>query len=185
MKRMRRVPFLFCLLLVGIACGGGSSQVINDPGGSLVATFTADQPNPGSLATAMAPGSTSGALVTVAINVANTNDVYGAALVVTFDPSRASYVDYTPGTILGTGSQTSYQVAAPVAGEVVVSATRLGNVAGVDVTGVRTLINLTFRVTAAGSSSLDFDIPSSALYDAQAPPQPIQVTFSGGTLQAN
>ena len=188
MKRASRIPFLFCLLLVVSACGGGGSDaVINDPGGTLSASFAPNQPNPGNLATAMAPGGSSGALMTVAVVVANTNDVYGAALVVTFDPAKASYQGWTHGTLLETGGQSpTYQVDASVPGTVIVGATRNGNVVGVDVSGVRGLINLTFRVTAAGTSAVDFDIPSSVLYNSNAPPEPIPgVVFSGGVLQAS
>jgi len=161
--------------------------VMNDPGGALAASFTAAQPNPGSLTTAMAPGSANGSFVTVAINIANTNDVYGAAFVITFDPSKASYQGWTHGAILETGGHVpTYQVDASVQGKVVVGATRNGAVGSVNVSGVKNLINLTFRMNAAGSSALDFDLPSSALYNGAAPPQPIpSVGFFGGTLQAS
>ena len=184
MRRARVFSVLSCLLLVVTACGGGGSDPVIDPGGTLTASFTPTQPNPGNLETAMAPGSSSGPLVTVAINVANTNDVYGASLEVTFDPSRASFEGHSPGTLLETGGYTvHYFVAESLPGTLIISATREGQVPGVDVTAVRTLINLTFRLMVEGSSSLDFDIAASEL---EGPQQSIPgVTFSGGTLQAN
>lgn len=184
MKRSGFVLGFFVLATMAAACGGGSDVVNNSPS-VLTGGFTPEVLNPGAKTTAMGVGSTSGSLVTVAVNITNTNGVYGAAFDVRFDPAMASWVSYSHGSVLETGGHTpTYQVDDSQPGRVVVGASRNGSVSAVDVVGTRNLINLTFRVTQPGSSQLTFGSPD--LYNAQAPPQPIPgVTFFGGALQAN
>jgi len=185
MKRSGFVLGFFVLATMAAACGGGS-DVINSPS-VLTGGFTPEVLNPGAKTTAMGVGITSGALVTVAVNITNTNGVYGAAFDVTFDPAMASWVSSSPGSVLETGGHTpTYQVDDSQPGKVVVGASRNGSVSAVDVVGTRNLINLTFRVTQPGSSQLTFAVGSAQLFGPQAPPQPIPgVSFFGGALQAN
>lgn len=176
--------FLLALLPATVACsgGGGANQVLNT--GGLAANFTPDQPTPSALTTAMDRGVATGDLVTVTVNITDTRGVYGAAFWLTFNPDKATYVTWSPGSLLEAGHQTpTYQVDASQPGKVVVAATRNGNVSPVDALGTKNLINLTFRVQQAGDSPLAFGSPR--LYDGQVPPQPIAgVNWFGGSLRA-
>lgn len=145
--------------------------------------FAPQEPNPGPDTTAMDLGSATGDLVTVRVEVTDTDGVYAAAFDVTYDPSMASYVAFTPGSLLEqAGHSPTYQVNASSPGRVVVGVSRNGNVPAVDAMGTNNhLISLTFRVRQAGSAPLTFGSP--ALYDGQAPPQPLSgIQWFGGSL---
>lgn len=173
------------LLPATLACGGGGGGggVVPGGGSSLTATFAPDEPTPASNSSAMALGGVSGDLVTIAVNLTGTSNVYGAAFSVTYDPARATFTGWSHGSILESGGHTpTYQVTAAPAGTVVVGATRNGNVPGVNVGGTSTLIRLTFRVEVEGDTVLAFSDPE--LYNAAAPPQPLSgVTWYAGALQ--
>jgi hypothetical protein len=132
----------------------------------------------------MALGGTAGDLVTVAVNLTDISNVYGAAFSITFDPARAAFTGWSPGAVLETGGHApTYQIDDAQPGTVIVGATRNGNVSGVNVTGSRTLVRMTFRVLVEGSTALAFSAPE--LYDAAVPPQAIAgVTWHAGALQA-
>jgi hypothetical protein len=188
MTRKKATLLLFALgfLSSAVACsgGGGAAPVLSSGGSSLAAGFAAAQP-PGPNKTTMGQGASSGDLVTVSVNVTDTNGIYGAAFDVTFDPARAQYVSWSRGALLETGGHTpTYQVDSSQAGTVVVAATRNGSVAAVNAVGTKNLINLTFRVTLAGDTPLTFGSPE--LFDGQVPPQAISgVSWFAGSLQAN
>lgn len=178
-------------IVVALSCGGGSSDGGTTDGGggstSLVGSFSASQANPGDNSVAMAEGSgTNGNLVVVEVNVTGTSNLFGAAFDVTYDSSRATFVNWSPGTVLESGGQSvSYQVSATQPGLVVIGISRTGSQAGgVDVTAAQPAIRLTFRVTQAGNSTLGFG--NASLQDAQSPPQDIPgLSWYGGTLVAN
>lgn len=176
----------FLLLPATLACGGGGGGggVVPGGGGSLTATFVPDTASPGPNSSVMGLGGASGDLVTVAVNLTDVSNVYGAAFSVTYDPARVSFQGWAVGTVLESGGQTpTYQIDEAQAGTLVVGATRNGNVPGVNVTGTKTLVRLTFRVNAEGSTPLQFSSPE--LYDGAVPPQPISaVTWSAGAIAA-
>jgi hypothetical protein len=191
---MRTLCCVLMLLfgLVAVACGGGSSsgKVINDgDDGStaLAGSFVADQASPGASSVAAAEGDgSSGNLVIVEVNVTGTDDLFGAAFDVVYDPGRASFVNWAPGDAFEDGGETvAYQVSASQAGRVVVGIGRTGaGAGGVNVSGTVPVIRLTFRVDQAGSSTVGFE--NASLQDAQSPPQDIQgISWFGGTLVAN
>jgi cohesin domain-containing protein len=177
MNRSATACAMAVLVVLATACGGGGGSNGGGggaPPGGLVAGFQAAQASPGANSVAMSQGSKSGDVVTVAVNVTDTNDVYGASFDVLFSSSSVEYVGKSPGVLLEQGSNTPiYQVTVdPLdSGHLVVVATRTGNVQGVDVSGTLNLMNLTFRVKQAGSFPLTYANPS--LYDAQLSPQPI------------
>jgi hypothetical protein len=179
------------LLAFSFACGGGSGSgggVIS--GGSsgsstLAASFTAAQPAPPPDSVAMAPGGATGPVVTIRINVTDLSDLFGADFDITYNSTNLEYVSYSAGTALeANGGSVSYLVE-PQPGLLVVGASRNGGATGgVDVTGTKPLIHLTFRARRAASSVLSFE--SAALFDAQSPPQTIPgISWHGGTLVAN
>ena len=182
MNLLRLSGLLIALLLAATACGSSSSGVAA-PAPSLAASFTADQPSPGPDVVSLDEGSKTGNLVTVDIQVTDISGIYGAAFDVTYDPSMATFENWSSGSLLEQGGQTpGYQVNATQSGQLVISVTRQGNVGGANAVGTVTLIRLVFRVTQTGSSAISFPgIPT--LVDAQIQPQPIFVSgWFGGTI---
>jgi hypothetical protein len=177
------------ILPTAVACGGGGGgggdPVVPGGDSSMTATFVAESPAPPPLSTAMALSGVSGDLVTVAIQVTDTNGIYGAAFSVAYDPARAAFVGWSPGVLLEQGGHApTYQVDAGAPGTLVAGVTRNGNVPGVSAAGSRSLIRLTFRVLEAGATPLGFS--GTALFDAGIPPQPIPgVLWYAGALQAS
>ncbi len=183
---------LLMLILCVTACGssGGDGGVAGGgpapiPSG-LAATFTPAQSNPGPDTISLATGATSGDEITLLVNVTNTDTVYGAAFDLLYDASRVTFRRYRAGTLLEQDGHTPfYQASTPVAGRLVVAATRQGNVPAVDVTGTDPLIELTFRVSTAGISDLSF-ILSASLFDDNVPPEPLpSLSWYGGSLAGN
>jgi len=178
-------------LVVAVSCGGGGSDagaISGDSGESstLAASFVPDQPSPGDSTVALAVEGTSGALVTLQVNVSGVDNVFTAEFQLAYDPQRVEFVNWSPGTLLETGGNPpSYLVRNLQPGLLEVAASRLdGASGGVDVTTPQTVIHLLFRATEAGSSTLAFS--RAFLYDAQDPPQPIDgLSWYGGTVTAN
>lgn len=188
MKRL--VTFLSLLAVIILtACGGGGGDgdaVPPDPtggGSSLIgAGFTGAVANPGANTVSMSRRSVSGNMVTVNVNVTDTNDVYGASFDVTYDSSFADYVSWTGGTLLEEGGHSPYyNVYEATPGRIVVVASRSGSVPAVDVTGTTVLIRLTFRVNSTGASAVGFE--NAHLSNASVPPDNlIGITWEGGDL---
>lgn len=179
---------ILALLPMAAACGGGGSSdggVLNEDSSSLTAGFVPEALNPSPETTSMISGSSNGDLVTVKIEVTDTEGVYAAAFDVTYDPDMATYVGFTPGSLLEQGGHSpTYQLDASQPGRVVVGASRNGNVPTVNAAGARNLINLTFQVKQAGSAPLTYGSPQ--LYDGQAPPQPLPgIHWFAGAITAN
>jgi len=180
------VVALVAVVAVVTACGGGSSD--GDPvapGGGISAGFLPDETNPGADTVSAGEGGTGGNLVTVDINVTDTNGIYGAAFDLGYDPSLATWLDFTEGNLLEQGGNTPfYDVQEPQAGQLVVVATRQGDVPGADASGTRTIIGLTFEVIdviAGGGSVISFS--ANTLVDDQPQPQPIPgIGWSAGRL---
>lgn len=185
---MRHLATLLASSLVLLACGGGGeSGPGNDSGGSqtLSASFLPDLASPGPGTVALTAGAATGNLVTVNVAVAGVNDVYSAGVDVVYDDSVVDYVSWSRGTLLEAGGHSPLYSIGAQPGQVVVGVSRSGPVGGVDVVGPSTLIKLTFRVTAAGSSTVS--VANGALLDGGPPaPTPIAgLTWHGGSLQAN
>jgi hypothetical protein len=175
------IPLL--LALAGVACSGGSGGSFGGDGSQFTASFLPDQPAPPAQTVSAAEGSSDGQFVTVSIEVTGAQDVFAALFEVTV-PAGVVYVDWDPGTLLESGgNQATYFVTQPDAGRVRVDAARLGGT-GVDVSGSRTLVRLTFRAVQTGDFTLAFD--EAELYD-DGPPQPLPIgglTWYGGTILA-
>jgi hypothetical protein len=176
----RWLKVLLVSSLATAACGGGGDG--GTIGSDIAASFVPDQPSPGAATVNMTWDSSIGDTATLQVRVTNTDDVYGAAFDVVYDPSRVTFVTWAPGALLESGGHVpNYAVNSPEPGRVVVGASRKGNVSGVDVVGSRVLIRLVFRVTEVGSSAVAFQAAS--LIDAALPPQDISgTTWFGGAL---
>jgi general secretion pathway protein D len=89
----------------------------------------------------------------VTVNAANAHDLFGVPLQIQFDPRVLSLVNVDAGDFLGKDGQAVALVHRDEGnGAVTISATRPPNTAGVD--GHGTLVTLTFKATAPGSSQL-------------------------------
>jgi len=180
------------LLFLAPACSGGGTGSDVVPGGSgsstnLVADFVPDRPVPAAHDVSMAKSGASGPILQVEVRVTGTNDVFGAAFDVLFDAARLEYVSHSAGTLLESGgSNVQYLVSESAPGRLVVSASILQpGAAGVDVSGTKPLVRLTFRAVEAGSSTMTFD--NEDLLDDHPPgPSPIAgLTWYGGTAEAD
>ena len=184
---MKRIltGLLAVFVCLSAACGGGSGGgggAGPGPGGGLAAGFVADEPSPGSDTVNSGQGNASNDLVTVLVNVTDTNGIYAAAFDLLYDSAQVTYVGWTPGTLLEQGGNAViYDVGTPQSGQLVVSASRQGNVPGANVSGTRAVVGLTFRVEQVGNSPISFQ--SNTLLDGQQQPQPIPgIAWFGGTL---
>ena len=178
------------LLLLAPACSGGGTGSDVVPGGSgsssnLLADFSPERPNPVPKNVTMAKGGASGPILQVEVRVTPTNDVFGAAFDVLFDETQLQFVSHSPGSMLETGgNNVEYLVSESGPGHLIVSASILqAGAAGVDVSGTKPLIRLTFSAAEAGSSEITFD--NGALLNDHPPgPAPITgVTWYGGTAE--
>ncbi len=186
MKRALPLILLISMVVV-VACGGGSPTSNRSGGGgsTISASFDSASPTPtGPNEISMDQGSVNANVVTVRVRITDTDDVYGASFELDYDAGAASFEGWSPGTILEQGNTPNYVVTDPgqANGTIVVSASRTGSVSGVNVNGTQTLINLTFRVTDAGT--MPVQLLNEELYDNQLPPQPLPgpLTWSTGSL---
>ncbi len=92
----------------------------------------------------------------VAVNVANAANLFGAQLVLTYDPAILDYVGGSEGTFLRSdGKPTTFQaIGAQKTGQVTINAGRVGNVGGANGSG--TLASLVFRAKKQGAANLAF-----------------------------
>ena len=143
------------LLIVSTACGGGSPGVVGGGGGSnlVIASFVADEPSPGTDTVSFAQVNASGNMVTLRVNVTDTDDVHTAAFDVVFDENLVEYVNYTTGSFLEQGGNVPLYQVGQGPGRIVVGVNRFGS-SGTDAVGSQALINLNFRATDVGQSQL-------------------------------
>ena len=179
--------FFSFVLTTSFACGGGGGDSAS---GILTATFTADNPTPAAATVSMQPGSASATDFAVRIAVTDTADVYGAAFDITFPSAQIAYLSMdSSGSFLrdgGVGNAsldfTVDSVSTP--GRLIVVATRLGALGGVNVVGTRDLIVLRFRArTAFTPQAIAFDAgqPRTVRNSANVS---IPVTWSSGSVVA-
>jgi hypothetical protein len=183
---MRRNLFLLTtlLLVASVACGGGSGDVAAGPGGGsnlVVASFVADEPNPGADTVSIAESNASGNIVTLQVNVTDTNDIQSASFDVIFDDSLVEYVGHNEGSLLEQGGNAPIYAVTPSAGRIVVGVSRQGST-GTNAVGSRVLMNLNFRAIAVGQSSLS--VVNSVLRDGNNSSIP-GVGWFGGSVVGN
>ncbi|HYO12500.1 MAG TPA: cohesin domain-containing protein [Thermoanaerobaculia bacterium] len=173
-------PWLAVLLILTLAgCGGGGG------GGSPVEP-TPPPPQPGvtftgqggsannSVVLASGAGTNVNALV-LEVRAQNVDDLYGAAFDLRFPAAVLQYARFTPGPLLEGGS---VQVAPSGSGNLVVGFSRLGEVPGLDGSGV--LLTLEFAPVAAGEGALSF--ARNSAFDSDG--RPITgFTWAGGTVR--
>jgi hypothetical protein len=196
--RFTSVALALTLGMLMPACGGGGGSDDGGNGGTnpLTARFTPANSNPGPNTLNMT-ASTSGANFTVRVNVTGINDFFGAAFDLTYNPSDVNFVSAaTANSVLitqGGGVQTQFNVDESTPGVVSVSATRVGQVAGIDIAGTSELISLNFKATdTTGNNPFTFGTAAERLVETcPAPPAACSdvpdgsLTWSGGTMTAS
>jgi hypothetical protein len=188
LRSLAYAGFFSFILTTSFACGGGGGN--DTASGILTARFTADDPTPPAASVSMQAGSASATDFAVRIAVTDTNDVYGAAFDITYPPALISYQSFdSAGSFLRDGGVTNTSLnftvdAVSTPGRVIVAATRLGPLSGVNVAGTRDLLVLRFRArTAFLPQAIAFDAvqPRTVRSSANAP---IAVTWSSGSVDA-
>ena len=183
MTRKTLILLAFTLLVVSAACGGGSSGVAGASGGSsnLAASFVPDITSPGAETVAFAEAATSGNLVTVQVNVTDTNNVHTAAFDVVFDAGSVEFVGHSAGSFLEQGGNSPVYQVGSSAGRIVVGVSRGGS-SGADASGSANLMSLVFRATSAGQSQVS--VVNATLRDGNLDDIP-NVDWFGGSMVAN
>jgi len=181
MTRKTLVLLTSTLLLVSTACGSSSSDVVGGGGGSnlVVASFVPDEPSPGADTVSFAQANASGNIVTLQVNVTDTNDVHTAAFDVVFDDSLVEYVGYTTGSFLEQGGNVPLYQVGQGPGRIVVGVNRVGST-GTNAVGSQVLLSLNFRATDVGQSQLS--VVNASLRDGNFNDIPGVAWFGGSVI---
>ncbi|MEW5807662.1 MAG: cohesin domain-containing protein [Acidobacteriota bacterium] len=149
---------------------------------SIVASFTAAKSTPDAMDVTLQKKSVSGDSFTVDVVITDVNGVYSAAFDLVYDGTILDYLNSTEGNFLKKdGASTSF-IVDPQTGRLVVGASRLGQVGGVDAVGNEVLMSIAFKVRKTGSTSISFE--NSSLLDANV--TSIQgVEWFGGTASGS
>lgn len=179
---------------LAVACGGGGGGSPSEPGPSPTATSTpsgtptpAPTPTPGSgitfTASSSGPGivlaqgaGTSSSSLTVDVRAAQVTGLYGIAFDLDYPPALLHYQSATAGTFLGSSGQISMQVVESTPGHLVVGVTRLGDVRGVDGSGI--VASLVFTPGVNGSGVFTFSRNTAI----QSEGVPVTLQWAGGTV---
>ncbi len=177
-RALAAVALLAATLFVS-ACGSSGSGTVDPP---IQGSFLPERSTPEPASVSLAQSAAFNDLVTVQARVTDVAGLYGAAFYLIVDPAIVTFVGHAPGQVLEAGGQSPvYLVDASQPGVVVVSASRLGAVPAVDVTGTGILLSLTFRVVDVGTGSVAFQ--GAALYGDQLQPQPMPgIQWYGGAF---
>jgi len=188
---MRRTHALLAIAIVlalvgSTSCSGGGDTAASTGGGNTIysGAFTPANPTPGANSVALS-GSSNQNIVTLAVNVAGTDDVSGAAFDVTFDTSKAEFAGWSPGQLLEQGGhQVTYQLNSQQPGRVIVGISRTTLGSGADAGIATPVVLLRMRVIGSGSSQVGFS-NADLLNSANPPAAKSGISFSGGTLVSN
>jgi len=184
-KHMKHSSTFFILVLLFTLCccgggGGGNGQPIPP---SIAVSFTAAKAIPDAMDVSLQKKSQSGDSFTMDVVITGVNNVFSASFDIVYNSTILDYINYTEGTFLSENGQvaTSFLVSDQT-GRLVVGATRLGQVPGVNAAGNEILMSIAFKAKKAGSSSVSFE--NNNLLDPT--PAPIQgLEWFGGTATAN
>lgn len=174
-RRIAATALLLTLAACGGGGGGGGGPTTPPPPPTPAITFTAtgtSSPNSIVLASGAASNATTLFLEVRALSV---EDVYGVAFDLRYPSNLLQFVRATPGSLFEAGSA---QAAPSGEGNLVVGASRLGEVPGV--TGSGTLLVLEFTALTAGDGTFSF--ARNSVLDPDARPIP-GVTWAAGSVR--
>jgi hypothetical protein len=176
---------LGCLLV--LSCGSTEYTPVE----GNVASFVPDEASPADGSVTLQPGEASGTVFEVRVSAREIADFFGAAFWIYYDTGAMYLVSYDDSTsfLRDDAADVSVQVnpSSPT-GVVKVGISRLqnqeGTVKGVDVTGARDLIVLTFRASkvVTGSAIGFVDERGEVIDSTPLPSNAIAVTWAGGKL---
>lgn len=161
--------------------GGGGADVVAP---SLVASFAADKDSPDLLDVTLQRRSQSGDSFTVDVVITDVNDVFTVSFDLVYDGTLLDYLNYTERDFLNEGGTvlTSFLVSEQ-SDRIIVGASRLGQVGGVNASGDEVLMSIAFRVKKRGSSPVTFE--NNDIINSSGPP-PIQgIEWFGGTASGS
>lgn len=117
---------------------------------------------PGSVASQCAGVSGSQLSVSLVITDTGSEQIVAAAFDLGFDPPVATFLGCTPGPALGSAAEVQLLcgLANNNPSEILVSASRLSQAAGVTVSGSQIVATLSFRISGTGASTLTFLNPN-------------------------
>lgn len=184
------MKFFNMIFLIGISlsfsCGGGGggsgpADVITP---SITATFTEDKASPDSMDVTLQRRSQSGDSFTVDVVITDVNDVFTVSFDLSYDGSLIDYLDYTEGTFLSEGGNvlTSFLVSEQ-SDRIIVGASRLGQVGGVNASGDEILMSIAFRVKKKGSDSVTFE--NNDIINSSGPPAIQGIEWFGGEVSGS
>lgn len=153
--------------------GGGPTAPPPPPQPAIVFTSTGTS-SANSVVLASGTGSNATTLI-LEVRAISVADVYGVAFDLRYPSNLLQFVRATPGGLLEAGS---VQAAAAGEGNLVVGASRLGEVPGV--TGSGTLLTLEFTALTAGDGTFSFARNSALDPDARSLPG---VTWAAGSVR--
>ena len=171
---------------VGCGGGGGGGGSPTEPSPSPTATPTpTPAPGPGITFTAASTGpgivlaqgaGTSASSLTVEVRAAQVTGLYALAFDLDYPAAAVRFQSAAAGPFLGTSGQVSTQVAESTPGHLVVGVTRLGNLAGVDGSGV--VLSLVFTPVANGSGAFTFSRNTAFRAEGTT----LNLAWAGGTV---
>jgi len=171
------------LAAASFACGGGGGGgggPTNPPPPPPISFTPGGAAGANSLALAQGAGTNSTTLV-LELRASQVEGLYGVAFDLAYPGATLTYTRASEGSFLASaGAPTSFQVAQPTPGSLVVGLSRLGQQAGVSGSGV--LLSLEFAAGANGSGALTFS--RNLAYAADGTPQ-AGVAWTAGTVQVN
>lgn len=187
---MKYFSLIIILTAIFTLCCGGSGG--SNPAGvvadvippSLVASFTPDKSSPDDMDVTLQNRSQSGDSITVDVVITGVNDVYSLALDLVYDGELIDYLNFTEGDFLSEGGtvQTSFLVSEQ-SNRIVIGASRLGQVGGVNTSGDEILMSIGFKVKKVGSGLVTFE--NNSVLDSSGV-TPIQgVEWFGGTASGS
>lgn len=192
--------------VAGLGCpagGVGGSPPPAPPTGpmgpmGLTAMFAPGNTSPGALTVSMNAGSSNMEFFDVDVQVTGIGDFYGAAFRILYDPASVNLLGFdSTGSFIDSGGATvSIDAVAGAAGEIIVTATRVGQIEGVPLNNSpQLLISLMFEaIQATAGNNFTFG-PAASRFVQTCPsgnPLPMcsmvpdnTLTWSGGVLTAN
>jgi Cohesin domain len=175
--RLAASAILLILTLAGCGGGGGGGSPVEPtpPPPQPGVTFTSQGGSSNNSVVLASGAGTNASSLVLEVRAQNVDDLYGVAFDLRFPAAVLQYVRFTPGPLLEGGS---VQAAVSASGTLVVGASRLGEVPGIDGSGV--LLTLEFAPIAAGEGALSF--ARNSAFDSDG--RPITgVTWGAGTVR--
>ncbi len=142
--------------LSGCSSDSGPTDPPPPPPADPEISYTPDNSSPGTNTVSLQLNNTSGNRLDLDVRLTSVDNVASMAFDLTFNPAVLSYVSFTEGEFFSQdGEPVSVLVDENPTGRLIVGVARLGNVGGVNGTGIS--LTLTFNGVSNGGSFLNFE----------------------------